>query len=316
MFQNRLRAWIEVQKFPRHSNDVLSFVLGSVLAWYNAGEFHWGIFTAGLFAVFFIANGIYLSNEYQDYESDSRNLERIGGEGGMGLTTTGGTRVLVSGRLGKRQVLVASVVFFALAVPLGLIIQFVWHPGPWTIPLGILGIVLAYGYSNPPFKASYRGLGELFMMLGYVALIFTAYYIQAGASWFPLLICLPRILTVPALKILRNFPDYRADAIAGKRTLVVIFGRRRMSYAYIALVAAAILLFIPSYTVTHSPFVLLNIIPVFYLAKSLLPMIKGSWRQRAGIERACRAGFKGLLLVPLTLSLTFLLAGLLPTIRF
>lgn len=153
-------------------------------------------------------------------------------------------------------------------------------------------------------------------MLGYIALIFTAYYIQAGASWFPLMICLPRILTVPALKILRNFPDYRADAIAGKRTLVVIFGRNKMSYVYIALVAAAILLFIPSFTVSHSPFALLNIIPVAYLAQSLLPMLKGSWRQRAGIERACRAGFKGLLLVPLTLSLTFLLAGLLPTIRF
>jgi 1,4-dihydroxy-2-naphthoate octaprenyltransferase len=47
-----LRAWIEVQKLPRHFNDVFSFVLGSTLAWYHAGRFDWNIFIVGLAAVF------------------------------------------------------------------------------------------------------------------------------------------------------------------------------------------------------------------------------------------------------------------------
>ncbi len=50
---------------------------------------------------------------------------------------------------------------------------------------------LAYSYSNPPVKASYRGLGELFTMLGYGALIITAYYIQAGFNWLPIIVGLP-----------------------------------------------------------------------------------------------------------------------------
>jgi 1,4-dihydroxy-2-naphthoate octaprenyltransferase len=312
MFSSNLKAWIEVQKFPRHSNDVFSFVLGSVLAWYHAGQFHWGVFIAGLLAVFFMANGIYLTNEYQDYESDRLNRERIGGEKrGMGMDTTGGTRVLVQGRLKRRHVLIAGMIFFGLTVPLGLIIQFGFKTGVWTIPLGVAGLFFTYGYSNPPVKASYHGMGELFMMLGYAALVFTAYYIQAGASWFPLLICLPRILSVPALKVLRNFPDSRADAQAGKRTLVVMIGQARASRLYIALTAAAILAFIPTFIVTRSPFALINLIPAAFLAQSMMPMLKGSWHNRKQLEAACRTGFQGLLLTPLTLIITFLLDGFL-----
>jgi len=72
-------------------NDIFSFILGSTLAWYKTEAFHWGIFLCGLTAVFFIANGIYLTNEAQDYEGDRLNQGRIGGRGGMGLATTGGT---------------------------------------------------------------------------------------------------------------------------------------------------------------------------------------------------------------------------------
>lgn len=207
MFWQKLKPWIEVQKLPRHNNDVFSFVLGSAAAWYATGRFHWGIFLCGLLAVFFMANGIYLTNEAQDLEGDRLNRERIGGEGGMGLATTGGTRVLVRGALRRRPVMIAGIIFFVLAIPLGLAIQFVFKSGVWTIPLGALGMLVTYSYSNPPIKASYRGLGETFMMVGYALLILTAYYIQAGFSWFPLLAGLPRILTVLAVKTLREFPD-------------------------------------------------------------------------------------------------------------
>ncbi len=304
-----LKAWIEVQKFPRHSNDVFSFVLGSVLAWYRAGVFNWGIFICGLLAVFFIANGIYLTNEAQDYEGDRLNMGRIGGRGGMGLATTGGTQVLVRGKLKPTQVQTVGLLFFALAIPLGLIIQFVFHAPPWTIPLGVVGMFITYSYSNPPIKASYHGLGETFMMVGYAMLVFTAYYMQAGASWFPVLIALPRILTVPALKIIREFPDREADKASGKNTLVVIFGQAVMSRVYVVLVILALLAFIPTFFVTGSLFSVLNLLPAFYLVQSVIPMALGKWHNREELEKSCRMGFIGLLWTPVTLALTFLLAG-------
>ncbi len=309
MDRTKLNAWIQVQKLPRHSNDIFSFILGSVLAWYHTGHFSWLVFLASLLAVFFIANGIYLTNEAQDYEGDRRNVERIGVGGGMNLTSTGGTQVLVRGHLRKEHVQLVGMLFFAAVVPLGLIVQFVGKTGPLTIPLGALGILITYSYSNPPVKASYRGLGETFMMLGYAMLVFTAYYIQAGPSWLPLLVALPRILTVPALKLIRNFPDATADAASGKRTSVVIFGKERMHYVYIALVAGAILSFVFAAVVSKSIFVLLNIWPAWLFVQSVIPVVNGGWRERAGLEMACKKGFQGLLLIPVTLALTFLLNG-------
>jgi len=309
MDRTQLKAWIQVQKIPRHSNDVFSFVLGSVLAWYHTGNFNWLVFTASLVAVFFIANGIYLTNEAQDYEGDRRNLERIGVGGGMNMTSTGGTQVLVRGHIKKEHVQLAGMLFFVAAIPLGLVVQFVGKTGPLTIPLGALGILITYSYSNPPIKASYRGLGETFMMLGYALLVFTAYYIQAGPSWLPLIVALPRILTVPALKLIRNFPDARADAGSGKRTLVVIFGKERMRWVYIALVTGAILSFSFAAIASKSVFAMLNIWPAILFMQSLIPVINGQWRERAGLEQACKKGFQGLLLIPMTLTLTFLLNG-------
>jgi 1,4-dihydroxy-2-naphthoate octaprenyltransferase len=309
MDTTQLKAWIQVQKIPRHSNDIFSFILGSVLAWYHTGNFNWLVFWTSLAAVFFIANGIYLTNEAQDYEGDRRNLERIGVGGGMNLTSTGGTQVLVRGHLKKEHVQLVGMLFFAAAIPLGLIVQFVGKTGPLTIPLGILGILITYSYSNPPIKASYRGLGETFMMLGYAMLVYMAYYIQAGHSWLPLVVALPRILTVPALKVIRNFPDAAADAASGKRTSVVIFGKERMRLVYIALVMGAILSFAFSAIFSKSWFALLNIWPAVLFVQSLIPVLNGQWKEREGLEQACKKGFQGLLLTPVTLTLTFLLSG-------
>ena len=309
MDRTKLNAWIQVQKIPRHSNDVFSFVLGSTLAWYHTGHFSWLVFLVSLLAVYFIANGIYLTNEAQDYEGDKRNVERIGVGGGMNMTSTGGTQVLVRGHLKKEHVQLVGMLFFAAAIPLGLIVQFAGKTGPLTIPLGALGILITYSYSNPPIKASYHGLGETFMMLGYALLVFTAYYIQAGPSWLPLIVALPRIFTVPALKLIRNFPDAKSDAASGKRTSVVIFGQERMRYVYIALVTGAILSFAFAAIVSKSWFALLNIWPAALFVQSLIPVLNGQWKERAGLEKACKKGFQGLLLTPITLTLTFLLSG-------
>ena len=120
---------------------------------------------------------------------------------------------------------------------------------------------------------------------------------------------LPRILTVPALKLIRNFPDAAADAASGKRTSVVIFGKERMHYVYIALVAEAILSFAFAAVVSKSIFVLLNLWPAWLFVQSVIPVVDGQWRERSGLERACKKGFQGLLLIPVTLTLTFLLSG-------
>ncbi len=306
----KLKAWISVQKFPRHSSDVLTFILGVVLAWYNTGKFHWGILILGTLAVFLIANGIYLTNEVEDYESDKVNSNRIGGtDKGMGLETTGGTRVLVNGLLSRKAVYIAGIVCFLLCIPLGLIIYFGFHTGPLTLPLGIFGVIVTYSYSNPPIKASYHGMGELFMMMGYIALLFTAYYLIGGPSWFPIIASLPRIWTVGSLKFLRNIPDCEADRMANKRTSVVVIGKEKAAVIYDVMTVLALLGYIPIILMTKSVFVLLNIPAMIFLIMSFYEMIGGKWKEREHLVKACKYGFRGMLLIPALLILTYLLSG-------
>jgi 1,4-dihydroxy-2-naphthoate octaprenyltransferase len=147
------------------------------------------------------------------------------------------------------------------------------------------------------------------MMIGYALLVFTAYYIQAGVSWLPLVIALPRILTVPALKVIRNFPDAAADEASGKRTSVVIFGKERMRFVYIVLMVLAVLSFACVAVYTKSFFSLINLWPAILFVQSLVPVLNGRWKERGGIERACKTGFKGLLLTPVTITITLLLSA-------
>lgn len=301
-----VNAWVQIQELPKHIAVVFRIALGATLAWYATGGFDWPVFLLTLLAVFFIADGVFISNEYFDFHTDRINRGRLGGER-QSITSTGGTRVLVSGLIQPRQALVASLVFFVLAMPIGIILQLHYGTGPLTIPFGAAGILIGWFYSAPPVRAAYRGLGEFFMMLGYGLLIITIYYTQAGLDWLPVIVASTQFAAIPAIKILRTFSDAEADASAGKRTLAVIFGKERMSRVYIALTIGAILLFIPTFIIAGLPWALLNLWPVTYLVQSLVPMFNGTWRTRLGLEQACRKGFLGVMLSPLTLTLTFLL---------
>ena len=307
---SNLRAWIEIQELPKHIAVVFRIALGGVLAWYITGEFSWLIFALTLLSVFLIANGAFISNEYFDYETDRRNTSRLGGAR-QSVTSTGGTRVLVEGLIKRRHALIASLAFFLLALPVGLFLQFRLDTGPLTIPLGAVGIFTAWFYTAPPIKAAYRGLGEIFMAIGYMLLILTVYYTQAGLSWFPFLIASTQLFAIPAIKILRAFPDYEADAGAGKRTLVVIFGKPVMSRVYVILMVLAVVLFIPAFVYSASLVAVINLVPIYFLGKSLLLVARGEWRNPQGLGRSCQLGFMGIILSPLTLSLTFLIEGLL-----
>jgi len=303
-----LRAWIEIQELPKHIAVVFRIILGGVLAWYVTGAFDWAVFALTLLSVFFIADGAFISNEYFDYDTDRINTARLGGRK-QDVTSTGGTRVLVEGLISRRQALFASIVFFVLAMPIGLVLQFGFDTGPLTIPLGVAGILIGWFYTAPPVKAAYRGLGEVFMALGYFLLIITIYYTQAGLSWVPVAVASTQLFAVPAIKLLRAFPDYEADKRVGKRTLAVKFGREKMSRVYVALMVLAIVFFIPAFIISGSVFALLNLLPMYFIARSAWAVGAGRWRQPHGLAFSCRTGFYGLVLSPLALSLTFLLAG-------
>lgn len=304
--RTRVGPYIALQELPKHLTNLLPFLLGSVLAVADSGRLDWAVFAVGLIGIFLLTDGTYIANEYFDYESDAANATRIGGDDHVGVTTTGGTRVLVKGLIPRRHALWMALTCFGLSIPLGILLQFGMDTGPLTIPLGALALLIGWFYTAPPVRAAYRGLGEVFIAVGQGAVVFGAYYIQQGVSATPLIVALPWFIALPALKILREFPDYESDRAHGKRGLTVILGRQQASRLYILLIGASILSFAAIWPLLRPQFAVLTLLPILMLGRSALIMLRGEWTDPVHLEKAAVSGFIGMLLVPGSLILAFL----------
>ena len=142
---------------------------------------------------------------------------------------SGGKRVLVDALLSRSQTWGMAFGFGAAALVLGTAVVFLREPLAFWI--GAIGVLLGWSYHGPPLRLAYRGLGELDVVLCYGPLIvLSTYLIQAGTlSWPAFWLSLPLGLLVAAFLWVNEFPDYLADAGAGKRNLIVRLGRRRAS---------------------------------------------------------------------------------------
>jgi 1,4-dihydroxy-2-naphthoate octaprenyltransferase len=305
-----LKPWIQLQELPKHLANILPFLLGTVLAYWDKGTLNWPVFWVALVALYFLTNGTYIGNEYFDYENDRANTTRIGGDDRVGITTTGGTRVLVKGLIPRRHALIASVVSFLLAIPFGLYLQFGLDTGPLTVPLGMLAVFIGWFYTAPPIRASYRGLGELFIAVGQGLVIFGAYYVQQGYSALPLVASLSWFVALPALKVIREFPDYEADRSTEKRGLTIIFGRERMAKVFGIMIVVAIALFVPVFLMLDSLLAAILIVPAAMLGRSAIITLTGQWRDPKKMELAAVSAFTGMLLIPVTMIVVFLIAAL------
>lgn len=114
-------------------------------------------------------------------------------------------------------------------VPAGLALTLT--SGPLLVPIGLAGLLLGWAYSAPPLRLAGRGLGEVVITAAWLLVIVGTHYVQLGRlSPVPAFVGLPYALLVAAILYVNQFPDARADAAAGKRTLVVRLGAARAAH--------------------------------------------------------------------------------------
>ena len=94
--------------------------------------------------------------------------------------------------------------------------------------IGVVGFVVSLGYTAPPLKFVYRGLGEIAVALGFGPLMLLGAYVvqtHGALAWEPFVASMPIALLVALILYVNEIPDRRGDARAGKRTLPVRFRR-------------------------------------------------------------------------------------------
>lgn len=283
-FGRTIKGWIMVARIPFHSVGVMPFCLGAVLAWRTSGAFNWPVFLWGILAVVLIMLSTYLAGEFFDLEEDtlSASMDRN--------RFSGGSQAVVKGLVPPHHARAGSYVALALAGAVGVLLQFGYHTGPWTIPLGMAGMLAGFFYSTEPIRWVKRGLGEVLIGFSYGWLpIATSFYLQTSRIT-PLVhwMSLPVALSIFNVILINEFPDYPADLALGKKNLAVRIGKRAASILYAAVALLGIILWPLAITagLSERSIILLvgAAVPSILVA---MGMLAGKYTDRAALEKMC-----------------------------
>ncbi len=282
---SRWRAWIQASRLPSQSYIALPLLLGQLVAVRDTGHaLHLGTLVG--VQVFGALDQLFIvyANDWADQETDRHNR--------TATLFSGGSRVLVEGRLSPQALAMAALVCAValLGLSAGLAVAR-GVPGLVLLAVAALGLLLAYSY--PPLRLSYRGGGELLQMLGVAGVLpLYGYLAQGGAlADFPWALTAMLLPTHLACAISTALPDEPSDRDSGKHTLPVRVGGERAAWVILALNALTWALAprgLASVGVAVGPVLLVPMIAALAVV-AVRPAPPGSWRVQVRVVAAVTA---------------------------
>jgi 1,4-dihydroxy-2-naphthoate octaprenyltransferase len=205
-------------------------LVGLGTAYLQTGHINWFYFVLTVIAAVLAHISVNAFNEYFDYKTgvDARTQR---------TPFSGGSGTLQAHPELAKSTLELSWTTLAIVVFIGLYFCSVWGWG--ALPLGVLGVVLLYGYTawmvyQPVLCliAPGLGFGPLMVLSTHFALTGTITLESFVASLVPFFL-------VSNLLLLNQFPDVEADRSAGRKHFPIMLGRTISGYIYIAFLIAA-----------------------------------------------------------------------------
>jgi 1,4-dihydroxy-2-naphthoate polyprenyltransferase len=219
---------------------ILLYTLGALMAFANGFELSWDLFLFG-YLIFFLAHlSVSFSNDYFDREADA-NSEPTPLSGGSGVLVSDPSLAPFAFRMAVGLLIASGVVAVAFT--------FYYGYGLAFLAFALLGGLLGWFYTAPPFRFAYRGMGELTTMIA-AGLVMPGmgYFVISGTIdvWF-LLLSLPLMCYGLYFILTVEMPDMEVDAMSGKRGFLVRFGRKRAAMASLAACTIGTVLFLTIY---------------------------------------------------------------------
>lgn len=246
------RHWIEAARPKTLPAAIIPVMVGTALAAAHRSA-DYGKAAICLAFALLVQIGTNFANDYFDFVKGADTAERVGPR-----------RAVAAGLITPARMLTATCLVLGVAFLVGLLLV---RSGGWVLlPIGIVSIICAIAYTGGPFPLGYNGLGDLFVFIffGLVAVCAT-FYVQAGYVSPDVVSCAAAVgLLAANIIVPNNYRDMETDARAGKKTLVVRFGRRFAVWQY-ALSATVALLCPPALLLTG------------YRWPVLLPLILFPW---------------------------------------
>jgi len=225
---------LRTTRLPFLTATIIPVVLGILIA-ASHGAFDLVSAALTVIGASFVQLGLNVANDVFD---------TVQGADDANVTPTkfsGGSRVIQYGLVSLRQMAGLATVFYVLAGIIGLILL-ATRGSTALLVIGVVGFIVSLGYTAPPLKFVYRGLGEIAVALGFGPMMLLGAYVvqtRGALSWEPFVASIPVALLVALILYVNEIPDRRGDARAGKRTLPVRFSPGAVIGGYNAAATAA-----------------------------------------------------------------------------
>jgi 1,4-dihydroxy-2-naphthoate octaprenyltransferase len=231
-FQNPLARYIAATRPAFLTASLMACLIGLATTWHG-DTFNVALALATILFALLAHAGVNVLNDYYDAlnGTDAQNTERI-------FPFTGGSRFIQNGVLTTAQTRNFGFALFA-----GVMLAGLWlmaQSAPQLMYVGLAGLFIGWAYSAPPFKLNSRGLGELCVAAGFLAITVGTDFVQRkGFAAAPIIAGLPYALLVTNLLYINQFPDRSADTAAGKLHWVARLPVRSARWGYVLIVALA-----------------------------------------------------------------------------
>ena len=206
---------------------VAPVLLGTAFA-FGEDAFHALSACCALLVAVFIQVGTNYANDYQDFAQGADTADR-----------KGPMRITQAGLASPRAVRTAAGLAFLIAFLAGL---YLVVRGGWLLLfIGLVSILCGAIYSAGRYSLAYLGIADLFVLVffGPVAVAGTHYVQALTFSWPVALAGLGAGFLATAILLVNNTRDIAEDRAAGKKTLVVRWGRSAGVALYGVCVAGA-----------------------------------------------------------------------------
>jgi len=232
-FQNPFTRYVAATRPAFLTASLMACLIGLAIARHDGLVFDVMAATVTLLSALLAHAAANVLNDYYDAMNgtDACNVERV-------YPFTGGSRFIQNGVLTEIQTR-----NFGFSLLAGVMLAGLWlmaNSGFQLMYVGLAGLFIGWAYSAPPLRLNSRGLGELCVAAGFLAITVGTDFVQRkGFAGAPVIAGLSYALLVTNLLYINQFPDRAADTAAGKLHWVARMEVQHARWGYVLIVAIA-----------------------------------------------------------------------------
>ncbi len=225
--RERVKGFLVLSRLPFLLPGLAAMVTGVCLGVEAMPGARTGLVWMAISGIALIMLATYYFNEYFDFEGDVLNRKFT--------KFSGGSRALPDSMVSRNVAKIAGWATVAvLAMYAAIYMLFYFKDYPLLLPLALFGAFCGVFYSHTPFKWSYRGVGEILIGGCYgVLAVVSGYYVSSGELSLKMVaIAIPASLSIFAVIVCNEIPDYEADVVVHKMNLVARMGPKKGAAMY------------------------------------------------------------------------------------